>query len=55
VLLSLYSVHMDKAHWKNPEDFDPCRFLDAEGRLKTDEYFIPFGLGKILLHHSAIA
>ncbi|XP_039966291.1 probable cytochrome P450 305a1 [Bactrocera tryoni] len=46
VLIGLRMVHMDKAHWGDPEVFRPERFLDADGKVFRDEYFMPFGQGR---------
>ncbi|XP_022921198.2 probable cytochrome P450 305a1 [Onthophagus taurus] len=46
VLISNYSVHMDKNIWGDPEVFRPERFLDENGKLVTSEKLIPFGLGR---------
>ncbi|XP_055904244.1 probable cytochrome P450 305a1 [Eupeodes corollae] len=46
VLISLRSVLMDEAHWKDPQTFRPERFLDEDGGIINDEYFIPFGQGR---------
>lgn len=45
VFANLYSVHRNEEHFKNPYEFDPTRFLDAEGRIKNIKQLIPFGLG----------
>ncbi|KAL3269718.1 hypothetical protein HHI36_008778 [Cryptolaemus montrouzieri] len=42
----LWAVHMDDKVWKNPEYFDPFRFLDDNGRFYKPEAFIPFQIGK---------
>ncbi|XP_067316885.1 cytochrome P450 2B4-like [Anolis sagrei] len=42
----LNSVHYDKQHHANPEEFDPGRFLDSNGCLKKVEAFMPFSVGK---------
>ncbi|XP_059471933.1 methyl farnesoate epoxidase-like [Neocloeon triangulifer] len=47
VLMSIWSVHMDPEHWKDPENFRPERFLNEDqSAIIKDEWFIPFGLGK---------
>ncbi|KAF4519623.1 hypothetical protein B566_EDAN003790, partial [Ephemera danica] len=47
LLMSIWSVHMDREHWGDPEIFRPERFLDATGQnLIKYECFIPFGIGK---------
>lgn len=40
-----WAIHMDSAFWKEPEKFDPFRFIDEEGRLVKPDYFIPFQTG----------
>lgn len=42
----LYGCHMDSRLWDDPEEFDPTRFIDSEGRVKKPEQFIPFGTGR---------
>ena len=44
-------IMRDPAHWKNPLDFDPERFIEmnhSTGKLslKKEERFIPFGIGE---------
>ncbi|XP_015598468.1 methyl farnesoate epoxidase [Cephus cinctus] len=46
VLLSYYSVAMDKDHWENPKEFRPQRFLDSNGQFSQKSAAIPFGQGK---------
>lgn len=47
VLVSLYSLNMDKVYWKDPEIFRPERFLNSNGEyIQHAEQFFPFGLGK---------
>ncbi|KAK7864096.1 hypothetical protein R5R35_002738 [Gryllus longicercus] len=55
VLLSLWSISQDKEHWGDPENFRPSRFIDESGKLKKDEFFIPFGYGKRLCPGEALA
>lgn len=47
MLVSLYSLNMDKNYWKDPETFCPERFLNDDGTLMQHaDQFLPFGLGK---------
>lgn len=41
-----WAVHMNQEKWKNPEEFDPFRFLDEEGRFYKPGDFLPFQSGK---------
>lgn len=49
VIVSPWIVHHDPACWPDPERFDPTRFLDAEGRRRSDvatwDAYLPFGAG----------
>nr|XP_044990242.1 cytochrome P450 2S1 [Jaculus jaculus] len=42
----LGSVLHDPEVFQRPEEFNPDRFLDADGRLKKHKAFLPFSLGK---------
>ncbi|KAG7461061.1 hypothetical protein MATL_G00205960 [Megalops atlanticus] len=42
----LRSVHRDKNHWKNPDEFDPQHFLNEEGKFVKGEAFMPFSAGR---------
>ena len=42
VLVCPYVLHRTAAHWDDPDDFDPDRFLTGRPRRNT---YLPFGLG----------
>lgn len=47
ILMSLYSLNMDKDYWHDPNVFRPERFLNENGEyIPHTEQFFPFGLGK---------
>lgn len=47
MLVSLYSLNMDRNYWHDPEVFRPERFLNDNGEyIPHAEQFFPFGLGK---------
>jgi cytochrome P450 family 2 subfamily J len=46
VISSLYNAMQDEKYFKNPEIFNPSRFIDENGKFVHDEHVIPFGLGK---------
>ncbi|XP_035918144.1 probable cytochrome P450 305a1 isoform X1 [Anopheles stephensi] len=46
VLMGLRNVHMDPAHWGDPEVFRPERFLDEERQIVNTERVLAFGQGK---------
>ncbi|CAG0882843.1 unnamed protein product [Cyprideis torosa] len=41
-----YAVHMSEEHWNNPQEFNPERFINEEGRVVKPEAFMPFGSGR---------
>jgi cytochrome P450 len=49
VIVSPWLVHRHAAAWDRPEEFDPTRFLDAEGARRRDvaavTAYLPFGAG----------
>ena len=46
VIANIYAVHNDPAHWENPGEFRPERFLTPDGKVLKDEQWIPFSMGK---------
>uniref|UniRef100_A0A7N6FAC7 Uncharacterized protein n=1 Tax=Anabas testudineus TaxID=64144 RepID=A0A7N6FAC7_ANATE len=47
VIINLWSLHHDEREWRNPELFDPGRFLNSEGTGLTipSPSYLPFGAG----------
>ena len=45
VIANLYSAHIDKRYWSNPEEFQPQRFLSKDGQLIRRDGLVPFGDG----------
>lgn len=53
MIVSLYSLNMDKNYWLDPEVFRPERFLNDNGEyIPHAEQFIPFGSGNGILRNS---
>jgi cytochrome P450 len=46
VISCLYLAMHDPKIFKDPDTFNPSRFIDAAGNFVSDEKVIPFGLGK---------
>ena len=47
VLANIYYIHNSPKIWGNPEDFQPERFLSADGKtLKKHDAWMPFSVGK---------
>jgi cytochrome P450 family 2 subfamily U polypeptide 1 len=46
MIANIWAVHHDPRHWKEPYEFQPERFLDADGTFISSEYVIPFSVGK---------
>lgn len=40
-----WAIHTSSDIWKNPEEFNPARFLTDEGRFVWHEALIPFQTG----------
>jgi cytochrome P450 len=37
-------------YWKDPDDFNPDRFINDNNEIQTPDAFIPFGYGKRFSH-----
>jgi cytochrome P450 len=48
VFVNLYSLTRDERFWKEPEKFNPYRFLTDTGEIREDllDKYYPFGIGK---------
>lgn len=46
VIPLINSIHMDPKLWDLPEEFNPRRFIDVEGKIKKPAFFMPFGVGR---------
>ncbi|XP_058805600.1 methyl farnesoate epoxidase-like [Phymastichus coffea] len=46
VLLNYHSVNMDEAHFAEPQEFRPQRFIDDSGKFRAIGAAMPFGIGK---------
>ncbi|XP_077314740.1 cytochrome P450 2F3-like [Lithobates pipiens] len=46
IVTFLHSALYDKKYWDKPEEFNPDRFLDENGKFVKNEAHIPFGAGK---------
>ncbi|MFB2771975.1 cytochrome P450, partial [Pelatocladus sp. BLCC-F211] len=47
LLINYYSLTRDERFWEEPEQFNPYRFLDENGKLRKNllDKFYPFGIG----------
>lgn len=45
VSMTIYAAHRDPKVFKNPEEFNPRRWLDPEERKRMEHAFIPFSTG----------
>ncbi|XP_029833956.2 cytochrome P450 2C44 [Ixodes scapularis] len=57
VLPNLWAVHMNPKVWKDPEVFNPSRFLkgDGSGLIAKPKHFVPFSTGKRMCPGQAAA
>lgn len=42
----LWAIHMDDKIWKDPDNFNPWRFIDDEGKIIKSQNFMPFQVGR---------
>ena len=49
VLADYDSLNHDQREWKNPEVFQPKRFIDEDGSVLKCDHFAPFFLGNVYL------
>lgn len=57
VLINHFALHRDTKYWKDPEKFDPLRYLDEEGKMdptKLDSW-LPFSAGRRVCLGESIA
>ncbi|MEX0730477.1 MAG: cytochrome P450 [Aquisalimonadaceae bacterium] len=47
VITSPYVTHRDARFWRNPETFDPDRFLDEHAKDRPKYAYFPFGGGRM--------
>ena len=46
IMYNVWGVHNDPSYWKNPDEFDPDRWIGNDGKLLTHStHFMPFGVG----------
>ena len=43
---NIWGIHHDPDSWTNPDQFNPERFLDADGNICQPKEYIPFSIGK---------
>ena len=55
IILNLDSVLKDPDLFNSPEQFNPDRFLDADGNIVKPKEFIPFGIGRRVCLGEALA
>ncbi|XP_038048808.1 cytochrome P450 2D10-like isoform X2 [Patiria miniata] len=46
ILTNIYAAHHDSKLWKEPDTFDPGRFLDAGGKFKIPNRMVTFSAGQ---------
>ena len=47
VIFNQYAIHHDENYWKDPDDFQPERFINEEGKFAIpNKSFLPFSAGR---------
>jgi cytochrome P450 len=48
VFINFWALHYDPKYWKDPEEFNPYRYLDENGKLKPTkpDSWLPFSAGR---------
>lgn len=41
-----WALHHDETVWKDPEQFNPRRFINDEGKIEKPEHLMPFQVGE---------
>lgn len=52
ILLHLWCLGHCPEHWKEPDKFDPSRFIDENGQNTKYSFFQNFGVGKFIFEFS---
>ena len=57
VIVNIWAIHNDESEWDNPQEFNPKRFLDGDGKFVSgmNDSFFGFGAGKRQCFGEAIA
>lgn len=55
ILFDLWCLGYSTEYWKEPEKFDPSRFIDDNGQCTKYKFFQPFGVGKRVCAGEAVA
>ena len=45
IVVSPWLIHRHRRYWARPDEFDPDRFLEPEGRQSAAQAYLPFSMG----------
>ena len=45
IVIAPWLIHRHRRHWARPDEFDPDRFLEPEGRQSAARAYLPFSIG----------